>query len=117
MQSKVCGWLPEPPKPTSGTLIEPSSNPRQCRSAGAFTGQPMTSRNVACRNPILVRPITSPDAKFELVFGERRYLAPQKAGAPTIRVMKRDLSDEKAEDLQISIYLWSAKADQHVVYM
>jgi len=48
-----------------------------------------------------VRPITSSHAKFELVFGERRYLASQKAGIQTIRAMKRELSDEEAEDLQI----------------
>ncbi len=53
------------------------------------------------QEPILVRPITSSHAKFELVFGERRYLASQKAGIQTIRAMKRELSDEEAEDLQI----------------
>ncbi len=51
--------------------------------------------------PILVRPITGTEAKYELVFGERRYKASQKAGNETIRAMKREISDEEAEDLQI----------------
>jgi ParB/RepB/Spo0J family partition protein len=77
------------------------TNPRQGRNAQALEDLANDIKKRGVQEPILVRPITAPDAKFELVFGERRYLASQKAGAPTIRAMKRELSDEEAEDLQI----------------
>lgn len=48
------------------------------------------------QQPILVRPVTGSDAKFELVFGERRYLASRKAGKETIRSMKREMTSEEA---------------------
>jgi ParB family transcriptional regulator, chromosome partitioning protein len=77
------------------------TNPRQERDTQALDDLANDIKKRGVQEPILVRPITSPDAKFELVFGERRYLASQKAGAPTIRAMKRELSEEEAEDLQI----------------
>jgi len=77
------------------------TNPRRDRDPQALEDLANDIRKRGVQEPILVRPITAPDAKFELVFGERRYLASQKAGAPTIRAMKRDISDEEAEDLQI----------------
>ena len=77
------------------------TNPRQVRDSQALDDLANDIKKRGVQEPILVRPITSSDAKFELVFGERRYLASQKAGAPTIRAMKRELSEEEAEDLQI----------------
>lgn len=77
------------------------TNPRRGREPQALEDLAKDIKKRGVQEPVLVRPITSPDAKFELVFGERRYLASQKAGATTIRAMRRQLSDEEAEDLQI----------------
>lgn len=44
--------------------------------------------------PILVRPL--PSGQFELVAGERRWRACQKAGRPTVLAVVRPISDEEA---------------------
>jgi len=51
--------------------------------------------------PIAVRPIRSSVGKFEIVAGERRWLAAQKAGLHEIPVNVLDLSD--AESLEVAI--------------
>lgn len=49
--------------------------------------------------PILVRP--NGDGTFEIVHGERRYRAHQKAGLPTIKCIVRELSDSKVADARV----------------
>jgi ParB family chromosome partitioning protein len=49
--------------------------------------------------PILVRPIT--DGRFQLIAGERRWLASKKAGKTTIPAMIRAVSDEQAMEMTI----------------
>jgi ParB family chromosome partitioning protein len=49
--------------------------------------------------PILVRPL--PDDRFQLIAGERRWLASQRAGKPTIPAMVRPVSDEQAMEITI----------------
>ena len=49
--------------------------------------------------PILVRP--NGDDTFEIVHGERRYRAHQKAGLPTIKCIVRELSDSKVVDARL----------------
>tara|TARA_B100000674_G_C37704580_1_gene852212 strand:+ start:49 stop:906 length:858 start_codon:yes stop_codon:yes gene_type:complete len=51
--------------------------------------------------PIAVRPNKSGDGKYEIVAGERRWLAAQKAGLHEIPVNVLDLSD--AESLEVAI--------------
>jgi ParB family transcriptional regulator, chromosome partitioning protein len=52
--------------------------------------------------PILVRPLKDGKAKYELVFGERRYRASQRAQKETIPSMVREMTDEEAEEAQIA---------------
>jgi ParB/RepB/Spo0J family partition protein len=52
--------------------------------------------------PILVRPIQNGKGKYELVFGERRYRASQRAKKETIPSMVREMTDEEAEEAQIA---------------
>jgi ParB/RepB/Spo0J family partition protein len=52
--------------------------------------------------PILVRPMKDGKAKYELVFGERRYRASQRAKKETIPSMVREMTDEEAEEAQIA---------------
>jgi ParB family chromosome partitioning protein len=49
--------------------------------------------------PILVRPLTN--GRFQLIAGERRWLASQKAGKPTIPAILRHVSDEQAMEITI----------------
>jgi ParB family transcriptional regulator, chromosome partitioning protein len=49
--------------------------------------------------PILVRPL--PSGRFQLIAGERRWLASQKAGKVTIPAVLRQVSDEQAMEITI----------------
>ncbi len=49
--------------------------------------------------PILVRPLAS--GRFQLIAGERRWRASQKAGKPTIPAILRQVSDEQAMEITI----------------
>jgi ParB family transcriptional regulator, chromosome partitioning protein len=77
------------------------TNPRRDFDSQALEELATDVAKRGVQEPVLVRPIPGSETKFELVFGERRYKASQKAGRETIRAMKREISDEEAEDLQI----------------
>ena len=49
--------------------------------------------------PILVRPL--PNGRFQLIAGERRWRASQKAGKATIPAILRQVSDEQAMEITI----------------
>jgi len=49
--------------------------------------------------PILVRPL--PEGRFQLIVGERRFLASKKAGKQTIPAILRQVSDEQAMEITI----------------
>ncbi|MFT4112558.1 ParB/RepB/Spo0J family partition protein [Silvibacterium sp.] len=49
--------------------------------------------------PILVRPL--PNGRFQLIAGERRWLASQRAGKETIPAILRTVSDEQAMEMTI----------------
>ncbi|HEX5235660.1 MAG TPA: ParB/RepB/Spo0J family partition protein [Silvibacterium sp.] len=49
--------------------------------------------------PILVRPL--PDGRFQLIVGERRWLASKKAGKETIPAILRQVSDQQAMEITI----------------
>ena len=49
--------------------------------------------------PILVRPL--PNGRYQLIAGERRWLASQKAGKATIPAILRQVSDEQAMEITI----------------
>ncbi len=49
--------------------------------------------------PILVRPL--PGGRYQLIAGERRWLAAQKAGLPTVPAILRQVSDEQAMEITI----------------
>ncbi len=49
--------------------------------------------------PITVRPL--PDGRYQLITGERRWLASQKAGKPTVPAIVRQASNEQAMEMTI----------------
>lgn len=52
--------------------------------------------------PILIRPIEGAARPYELVAGERRYIASQMAGKQAIPAIIRVLDDEQARDIQLA---------------
>jgi ParB family chromosome partitioning protein len=54
------------------------------------------------QEPVLVRPLKGGKAKYELVFGERRFKASVLANKETIPTMVRELTDDEAQDAQIT---------------
>lgn len=77
-------------------------NPYQTRtrfeeSALAELAASITATGVV--QPILVRPL--PNDRFQLVVGERRFLASKKAGKETIPAFLRQVSDEQAMEITI----------------
>lgn len=85
-------------------LTDLVSNPHNPRTR--FTGQKFDElvesiRKKGVLQPILVRPngkIIAGNSSYEIVAGERRFLASQKAGKETIPAIVRKLSDEEAFD-------------------
>lgn len=77
-------------------------NPYQTRtrfdeSALAELAASITTTGVV--QPVLVRPL--PDGRFQLIVGERRFLASKKAGKQTIPALVRQVSDEQALEITI----------------
>jgi len=96
-----------PPKPAEGTpreiqLTEIDRNPYQTRtrfdeSLLAELAASITATGVV--QPILVRAL--PNGRFQLIAGERRWLASQIAGKATIPAILRQVSDEQAMEMTI----------------
>ena len=88
--------------PREISLEEIDRNPYQTRTrfdeaALAELAASITATGVV--QPILVRPL--PNGRFQLIAGERRFLASRKAGKPTIPAILRLVSDEQAIEITI----------------
>ena len=82
------------------TLIE--RNPFQTRTRFDEEALNELAQSVAATGvvqPIVVRAL--PGGKFQLIAGERRWLASKKAGKATIPVIVREVSDEQAMEMTI----------------
>lgn len=96
------GAEPESGKPMEIALEDIDRNPFQTRThfdeqlldelAGSITANGVVQ-------PILVRPL--PNGRFQLIAGERRWLASKKAGKTTIPAVLRQVSDEQAMEITI----------------
>jgi ParB family chromosome partitioning protein len=89
-------------KPLEIPLGDIEKNPFQTRinfdeKALAELAESITANGVV--QPILVRPLA--DNKFQLIAGERRWLASQKAGKETIPAIVRQVSDEQVMEITI----------------
>lgn len=77
-------------------------NPYQTRSKVDAVLLDELTRSIAATGvvqPILVRPL--PNGRFQLIAGERRWLASQKAGKTTVPAILRVVSDEQAMEMTI----------------
>jgi ParB family transcriptional regulator, chromosome partitioning protein len=105
----------QPPAPTPAPTQEAESgkpreipvdqidrNPYQTRSHFGEKEMEELAASIASSGvvqPILVRP--QPNGRFQLIAGERRWLASQKAGKTTIPAILRQVSDEQAMEITI----------------
>ena len=77
-------------------------NPYQTRSRFDESQLEELSKSIAATGvvqPILVRPL--PNGRFQLIAGERRWLASKKAGKATVPAILRQVSDEQAMEMTI----------------
>lgn len=102
--------VPEPMKTTSAEIGRPSEiavgeidrNPYQTRSRVDEQQLAELANSIAATGvvqPIVVRPL--PNGRFQLIAGERRWLASQKAGKETVPAIIRPVSDEQAMEMTI----------------
>jgi ParB family chromosome partitioning protein len=88
------------PREIALELIDPS--PYQTRSAMDGTQLDELSKSIAATGvvqPIIVRAL--PGGRFQLIAGERRWRASEKAGKTTVPAVVRNVSDEQAMEMTI----------------
>ena len=68
-----------------------------------FTREAPRIKRRGVQEPILVRPIAGSSGRFELVFGERRYRASEKAARETVPSIVREMLDDEAFEIQLKI--------------
>jgi ParB/RepB/Spo0J family partition protein len=88
------------PIPLSEIMLSPT-NPRQSFNAKKLEELAADVKQRGVQEPILVRPVTGAERNFQVVFGERRYRASEKAGKETVPAIVRPLTDEQVLELQI----------------
>jgi ParB family chromosome partitioning protein len=76
-------------------------NPRKSFGAADLDELTASVREKGVVQPILVRPVEGAVDSYEIVAGERRWRAAQKAGLHEVPVVVRDLSDKEALELAI----------------
>ena len=76
-------------------------NPRKAFGAADLDELTASVREKGVVQPILVRPVEGAADSYEIVAGERRWRAAQKAGLHDVPVVVRELSDQEALELAI----------------
>jgi ParB family chromosome partitioning protein len=93
---------PDEGKPREIPVDQIERNPLQTRAAVDETGLKELSASIAASGvvqPVLVRPLA--DNRFQLIAGERRWLASKLAGKTTVPAILRHVSDEQAMEITI----------------
>lgn len=83
-----------------GAIVANAANPRREFDADQLEELTASIREKGVMQPLLVRP-TRDAGKFEIIAGERRWRAAQKAGLHEIPVIVRDVDDKEALELAI----------------
>ena len=84
-----------------------SSSAAQANRRGRFDETALVDlaasiKSLGLVQPVVVRPLPGPDGEpYQLVAGERRYLAARRAGLQAVPALVRDWSDEKALQAQL----------------
>ena len=77
------------------------NNPRRDFDEGHLEELSNSIREKGLMQPLLVRPVESDPQRFEIIAGERRWRAAQKAGLTELPVIVREVSDKEALELAI----------------
>ena len=93
---------------TEGQLETPieylRANPKQPRTVfddKALDELASSIREKGILQPLIVRPVTDSNARYEIVAGERRWRAAQMAGLATVPVLVRDFDDREVLEIAI----------------
>jgi ParB family chromosome partitioning protein len=81
-------------------LVANRSNPRHEFNADELEELTSSIREKGVMQPLLVRPTNDPN-QFEIIAGERRWRASQRAGLNEVPVLIRDVNDKEALELAI----------------
>jgi ParB family chromosome partitioning protein len=76
-------------------------NPRRSFAEAELADLAVSVREKGIVQPILVRPVKTQANAFEMIAGERRWRAAQKAGLHEVPVIVQDVSDKEALELAI----------------
>ena len=83
-------------------LIRPGSfQPRRRFNEEELAALAQSVREKGVLQPLLVRPIDEPAAAFELIAGERRWRAAQRAGLHQVPVLVRPMGDVEALEIAL----------------
>jgi ParB family transcriptional regulator, chromosome partitioning protein len=94
--------VPDEGKPREISVDQIDRNPFQTRATVDESALKELSASIAATGvlqPVLVRPIA--DNRFQLIAGERRWLASKMAGKTTVPAILRHVSDEQAMEMTI----------------
>lgn len=78
------------------TLISGKYQPRQRMDEEALNALASSVKEKGVLQPILVRPVQHATALYEIIAGERRWQAAQRAGLEQIPVIIKEMSDQEA---------------------
>ncbi|HMN87647.1 MAG TPA: ParB/RepB/Spo0J family partition protein, partial [Bauldia sp.] len=76
-------------------------NPRKAFDGGELDDLAASIREKGVVQPILVRPVAGAGDSYEIIAGERRWRAAQKAGLHDVPVVVQDVSDKEALEMAI----------------
>jgi len=83
-------------------LIRPGAfQPRRRFDEGELEALAQSMREKGVLQPLLLRPVEEEDAAFELIAGERRWRAAQRAGLHRVPVLVRVLGDAEAMEVAL----------------
>jgi ParB family chromosome partitioning protein len=84
-----------------GSLIANRANPRRDFDTDALDELTASIKEKGVMQPLLVRPVTGETDRFEIIAGERRWRAAQRAGLHDVPVIVREVDDKEALELAI----------------
>lgn len=91
-----------PPRTLPTGFLQPNPrNPRRDFDAAELDDLAASIKERGVVQPILVRRLPGPEARFEIIAGERRWRAAQKIGLHDVPVSVHDVSDAEALELAI----------------
>ena len=83
-------------------FIQPNPrNPRRAFGDGDLTDLAQSIKEHGIVQPVVVRPAASQPGRYEIIAGERRWRAAQRAGLTELPVIVRDVNDRTALELAI----------------